>query len=76
MTLGRADILYDRFHLLPLASSLYSFKKSSIGTSISPKKCGVVLDRRDGIAEMPCVAIVVEGGGLVGSSGKGSERQE
>jgi hypothetical protein len=44
-----------------MASSTYSFKKSSMGMSILPENHGVVLDYAGGIAAMPRVAIVVKG---------------
>jgi serine acetyltransferase len=47
--------------LQPLASSMYSFKKSLMGMLISPENHGVVLDHAGGIVAMPQVAIVVEG---------------
>ena len=40
--------------------------------SISPEKYGVVLDLADGIAAMPCCAMVAGGHGARGSSARGS----
>src|SRR6266581_1715144 len=39
------------------ANSSYSSRKSSIGCSISPEKCGASLDRADGIAATSVVVV-------------------
>src|SRR6266581_5312076 len=52
------------------ANSLYSSRKSSIGCSISPEKCGTSFDRMDGMVAVLCAGarvMVFVGGGLGGS---------
>jgi len=52
------------------ANSSYSSRKSSIGYSISPEKCGASFDHTDGMVAVLCAGariVVFVGGGLGGS---------